>query len=138
MLIPPFVAEVSRYTGAVDDDDRKRLALWRLGVLGPLISARLEHGDRRALFEAAAARTHEMPGGRQVTLSARTVESWFYAYRAGGFEALWPEPRSDRGRSRAITASVADLILRAKREKAPAVGAADRPHARARWRGARG
>jgi transposase InsO family protein len=101
----------------MDDEDRKRVALWRLGVLGPLISARLEHGDRRALFDEAAARTHEMPDGRQVTLSARTVEAWFYAYRTGGFEALWPEPRSDRGQSRAIAGPVTALILRAKREK---------------------
>lgn len=107
----------SRYTGSMDDDDRKRLALWRMGVLGPLISARLEHGDRRALFAEAAARTYEMPDGRSITLSARTVEAWYYAYRTGGWKALWPEPRSDRGQSRAIAAPVAELILRAKRER---------------------
>src|SRR5262249_4456483 len=32
-------------------------------------------------------------------------------------EALYPGTRSDRGRSRAITPSVAELIVRAKREK---------------------
>lgn len=101
----------------MDDGDRKKLALWRLGVLGPLISARLEHGDRRAFFEAAAARMHQMPDGRQVTLSARTIEAWFYAYKAGGFDALWINPRRDRGKSRAIAPALAELILRAKREK---------------------
>ena len=117
LSIPPFMAAAFRYLWGMDDAGRKKLALWRLGVLGPLVSARLEHGDRRALFEEAAARTHQMPDGRYVTLSARTVEAWFYAFRAGGFEALFPVPRSDRGRSRAVRPEVAEVVLRAKREK---------------------
>jgi hypothetical protein len=42
-------------------DDKQAIALWRLGVLGPLMSARLDHGDRRRYFAEAAARTHERP-----------------------------------------------------------------------------
>jgi putative transposase len=52
-----------------------------------------------------------------VELSVRTIESWYYAHRRGGFEALYPDTRSDRGQSRAIAPDVAELILRAKREK---------------------
>jgi hypothetical protein len=84
------------------DDARHRIALWRFGVLGPLVSARLEHGDRRAWFRAAAERVHEHPSGRLVKLSARTLESWYLAYRRGGFSALLPQTRHDAGRSRAI------------------------------------
>jgi transposase InsO family protein len=98
-------------------DDKQAIALWRLGVLGPLMSAQLEHGDRRRYFTEAAARTHERPDGTRVQLSERTIEAWYYAYRHGGFEALFPEDRKDRGRSRAIPAEVAELILRVKRER---------------------
>lgn len=98
-------------------DDKRAIALWRLCVLGPLISARLEYGDRRRYFEKAAARTHQRPDGRHVRLSARTVEAWYYAYAAGGFEALHPRDRGDQGKSRAIGCEVAEQILRAKREK---------------------
>jgi putative transposase len=101
----------------VDDDARQKVALWRLSVLGPLISARLEHGDRRAYFEEAAARLHEHPDGRLVRVSPRTVESWYLAHRRGGFRALFPDERSDRGTSRAIPPEVAEIILKAKREK---------------------
>jgi putative transposase len=111
------VADLARYASLVDDEDRERIALWRLGVLGALVSARLEHGDRRACFGEAAERQHEHPDGRVVRLSARTIESWYYAHRKGGFRALFPERRSDRGASRAIRSDVADLIVRAKREK---------------------
>ena len=57
----------------MDDDAKRAIALFRLGVLGPLVSARLEHGDRTAYFVEAASRRHVMPpDGRIVRLSART------------------------------------------------------------------
>jgi transposase InsO family protein len=101
----------------VDDDRKQRIALWRLGVLGPLISARLEHGDRREYFELAASRIHEHPDGRLVRLSARTVEDWYRLFRRGGFAALHPSDRGDLGRSRVLSSDIADLVLRAKRER---------------------
>ena len=56
---------------------KQRIALWRFGILGPLVSARLEHGDRRAYFELAASRVHEHPDGHVTRLSPRTIEaSW--------------------------------------------------------------
>ncbi len=115
---------------AMKHDDKQAIALWRLGVLGPLTSARLEHGDRRRYFAEAAARTHERPDGTRVQLSARTIEAWYYAYRRGGFEALFPQiartvaraARSGRGR-RARPARQA--------RAATALHPADHPHARA-------
>jgi transposase InsO family protein len=101
----------------MDETDRKKIAMWRLSVLGPLISARLVHGDRRQLFAEAAARVHQRPDGRLLELSARTVEAWYYAYQQGGFEALYPKVRSDRGRSRALAPEVAERIIACKREK---------------------
>jgi putative transposase len=101
----------------MDDKEKRALALWRLGVLGPLVSARLEHGDRQQHFDAIAARVHQRPDGKVVELSPRSIESWYYTYKHGGFEALYPGVRSDRGKSRAIAPELAELILRAKREK---------------------
>jgi putative transposase len=102
----------------MDDKTRRAIALWRIGVLGTLVSARLEHGDRVKLFEEIAARVYEMPpDGKLVQLSPRTIESWYYAHKQGGFEALCPGTRSDCGTSRAIAPEIAELILRAKREK---------------------
>ena len=102
----------------MDDDLRRTIGLFRFGVLGPLVSARLEHGDRTAYFADAAARHHVMPpDGRIVRLSPRTIECWFYLYKQGGFDALMPDARADKGTSRAIRVDIADLIVRAKREK---------------------
>jgi putative transposase len=98
-------------------DNTEDHALWKLSVLGPLVSARLEHGDRVSWFCEIAEREHQRPDGRLVRLSPRTIEAWFYAYRHGGLAALERQTRSDRGETRAMSAEVADLVLRAKREK---------------------
>lgn len=96
-------------------DDRTRWALWRYSILGPLVSARLEHGDRRKLFEEIAARTHMAPDGSAVRLSARTIEGWFYAWRRRGLEALRDASRSDLGRS-FIREELREKLVLLKRE----------------------
>jgi transposase InsO family protein len=101
----------------MDDDERQRLALWRLAVLGPLMSARLKHGDVSAYVRQAAERLHRMPDGLEIRLSESTIETWHYAYQHHGLTALMPKDRSDKGETRAIRPVVADLLLRAKAEK---------------------
>lgn len=101
----------------MDDDERQRIALWRLAVLGPLMSARLEHGDVSAYIRQAAQRLHRRPDGLEIRLSESTIEAWHYAYQGSGFEALMPQERSDKGTTRAIRPDVAQLLLRAKAEK---------------------
>ena len=101
----------------MNDDKRRKMALWRYALLGPLVSARLEHGDRQALLATAAARVYCKPDGCPVEVSARTLEDWYYRYREGGLEALAPHARSDQGRSRVMTPEVVELVLRCKRER---------------------
>ncbi len=98
-----------------DNDRRKGWALWRFSVLGPLISARLEHGDRRALVKEASARFHQAPDGVLRRIPQRTIENWFYAWRKGGLDALEHVDRSDRGRTH-IRGELQDLLLTLKRE----------------------
>lgn len=101
----------------MNEDDRNRIALWRLSVLGPLISAHLEHGDRTDHFRRAVQLTYALPDGRRVRLSARTIEAWFYDWRRKGLDGLRPGPRADSGSSRAIRKELIEWILRAKKEK---------------------
>jgi transposase InsO family protein len=101
----------------MNEDRRHEIALWRFGVLGPLVSAELSHGDLRSLCKEAAQRCYRRPDGRTVRLSWRTIEDWHYCYQKGGFEALKPAPRADTGSSRAIPEELAELILALKQEK---------------------
>jgi putative transposase len=99
----------------MEHDPRMAWALWRYGILGPLVSARLEHGDRRALFLEAASRVHVDPDGCIARISPRTVEAWYYAWKHGGLEALKDEPRSDKGTSK-IPPALQERLLLLKRE----------------------
>lgn len=41
----------------------------------------------------------------------RTLEDWWYAYQQGGFEALKPQPRADRGASKVIDAQTGQWLI---------------------------
>lgn len=101
----------------MDPSKRRAVAIWRMNILGPLVSARLEHGDRRELLEEAASRTYETIDGRRVRFAWRTLEGWYHAYKAGGLDALEPHPRADRGACKAIPDDLARLILDLRREQ---------------------
>jgi transposase InsO family protein len=101
----------------VDEQHKLKVALWRLGLLGPAISARRQHGELQEMFREAAERAYERWDGIEVRVAARTIEEWYYRYQKGGLEALEPRERSDAGETRAIRPELAELILAAKRER---------------------
>lgn len=75
---------------------------------------------RRA--EEIAARTYDIPHSRRTAVSVDTLFDWAPRYRRGGFAALAPQPRRDRGQSRALTPQLAELIERLKRENSHRTG----------------
>lgn len=101
----------------MDPNKRRAVAIWRMNILGPLVSARLEHGDKRELLEEAASRTYVTPGGRRVRFTWRTLEGWYYAYKSRGLAALEPRTRADQGECKAIPADLAQRILDLRREE---------------------
>ncbi len=91
------------------------IALFRLTVLGPLASrSQLQRGELKTLVKSLADVHYTRPDGRIVQMSPRTIERWYYDWLRGGFEALVPNERSDKGRS-AITSDIQQAILEAKR-----------------------
>jgi putative transposase len=91
------------------------LALFRLSVLGPLLSReRFEHGELKRLIGEQAARAYDIPGSSRSQVSAKAIEAWYYAYRREGLDALEPKARADRGRSK-IPPEIQAAILAAKR-----------------------
>lgn len=102
----------------MNDMSPRDIALWRFSILGSLVSARLEYGDRREFFTAASERLYEYPSGaRLVRVSARTIENWYYAFKANGIAGLEPRPRADKNTTTAAAPELAQLIIRAKQAK---------------------
>src|SRR5246127_533436 len=98
------------------DARAEKIALFRYGLIAPLVLEPLPRGELTRRAEEIAARRYDIPGSQRTSISVDTLLDWALRYRNGGFEALAPQLRQDRGKSRTITPQLADLIERLKRE----------------------
>jgi transposase InsO family protein len=98
------------------DTKAEKLALFRYGLVAPLVLEALPRGELTRRAQEIAARHYDIPGSKRIAVSVDTLLDWALRYRTGGFAALAPKPRQDRGQSRALTPQLADLIERLKRE----------------------
>src|SRR5438270_5503217 len=98
------------------DTKSEKLALFRYGLIASLVIERLPRGELTRRAQEIAARTYDIPHSKRTAVSVDTLLDWALRYRTGGFEALAPKPRQDRGQSRAVTPQLASLIERLKRE----------------------
>jgi putative transposase len=105
------------------DAKAEKLALFRYGVIAPLVLEALPRGELTRRAQEIAARHYDIPDSKRISVSVDTLLDWALRYRTNGFEALAPKPRQDRGQSRAITPQLADLIERLKRENPHRTGA---------------
>ena len=64
-----------------------------------------------ALEKVASCSASGVPEGSGQPVAVRTLEDWWYAYQKGGFAALHPKARSDRGCSRKLTPELEQLIV---------------------------
>jgi putative transposase len=94
-----------------DSNHRQAVALFRYGLIADLV--RLEPGAKGlyALIEQKAAGEYTIPGSTRTRVAAETIRDWLKRYRQGGFEALMPKPRADRGHSRGLPPEVVDALL---------------------------
>ena len=104
------------------DAKAEKIALFRYGLIAPLVLEPLPRGELTRRAQEIATRHYEIPGSRRTSVTVDTWLDWALHYRRGGFEALAPKPRQDRGQSRTITPQLADLIERLKRENPPRAG----------------
>ncbi|MEA3273954.1 MAG: DDE-type integrase/transposase/recombinase [Pseudomonadota bacterium] len=97
-----------------DPDRRHEIALFRYGLIADLV--RLESGSKGlyAQIEQKAAGEYAIPGSTRTRVAGETIRDWLKAYRRGGFDALLPKPRADRGQSRSLPPQVADVLLEIK------------------------
>jgi putative transposase len=98
------------------DAKAEKLALFRYGVIAPLILEALPRGELTRRAQEIAARHYDIPDSKRISVSVDTLLDWALRYRTNGLDALAPKPRQDRGQSRALTPQLADLIERLKRE----------------------
>jgi putative transposase len=100
-----------------DEPWRTEVALFRYTLILPLLRHDPHRdGSKKQVRAAIAATSHAIPHSRRHRLSAATLRRWEKAYQRGGFDALKPRPRADRGASRTISTATLDRAEALKRE----------------------
>ena len=95
-------------------DPRLDAAMFRYRVIAPLID--LAGAARMAEVRRLAAKPWVIPGTGRTRIAEGTILHWLRNWRRGGLDALKPGRRSDRGKSRRLTAEAAELLISIRRE----------------------
>jgi transposase InsO family protein len=98
------------------DPKAEKIALFRYGLIAPLVLEPLPRGELTRRAREIAAHPYDIPYSHRAHVSVDTLLDWAQRYRVGGFQALAPKPRCDRGVSRVITPQLTQLIERLRRE----------------------
>jgi len=108
----------------MNDDKTEKTALFRYGLIAPLVLETLPRGELTRRAQEVASRLYDIPHSMRRQVSVDTLLEWTLRYRRNGFPALTPQPRQDRGQTRAVAPETAALIERLKRENPHRTGAA--------------
>ena len=95
---------------------RQTVALFRYGLIAEFVHLPLGSPGLYAKLQAKAQQEYSIPGSTRTRVAAETLRDWLKRYRRSGFDALLPQPRADRGRSRALSADLVDRLLSLKEE----------------------
>ena len=99
-----------------DDDLRQQIALFRYTLIADLAHLPVGTPGTGAMMRAKAEKTYTIPGTTRTRVAAETMRHWINDYRRGGFEALYPKPRTDRGKPRRLPPEVAERLITLKTE----------------------
>jgi transposase InsO family protein len=102
----------------------EKIALFRYGLIAPLVLETLPRGELTRRAQEIAARLYDIPHSTRRQVSVDTLLEWALRYRRNGLAALSPKPRLDRGQQRAVAPETAALIERLKRENPHRTGTA--------------
>jgi putative transposase len=92
----------------------RETGLFRYSLVRELLEPGLSLAERGWRAREMAARVHEGPGGRRVTVSYATLTRWRRAYQEGGFDALVPSPRRAAPRTPEEVLALAEALKREK------------------------
>jgi putative transposase len=90
------------------------MGLFRYSLVQELTEPGLSLAERGWRAREMAARVHEGPGGRRVTVSYSTLTRWRRRYEEGGFDALVPSPRQPAPRTPEEVLALAEALKREK------------------------
>ena len=97
-----------------DDDLRQEIALFRYTVIADLVHLPVGARGIGDKLRDKASQSYTIPGSDRTHVAANTIRGWIKRYRYGGFDALYPKPRTDRGQPRRLPPEVAAQLIELK------------------------
>ena len=106
--------------GAIEAGDMKNeptttpaqaIALERYALIAQIQDRLHQEIPLAAALEQVACCPVTRPDGTQRLYARRTIEDWYYAHQQGGFAALTPKTRSDKGQPRILTPEQSRWVL---------------------------
>jgi transposase InsO family protein len=95
---------------------RTEIALFRYGLIAPVLHRELARGELLAHLRQVAGSRHQIPYSSQTTVSFSTLWRWLVAYRREGFDGLKPRPRRDEGTPRKVPEEVIQRAIQLRQE----------------------
>ncbi len=99
-------------------DLNTEIALFRYGLIAPLIHDPPPSSHQEKRLRQIAAKTYAIPASTRTRVSVTTLRRYLKLYREGGFDALRPRPRADKGKPRAFPPDLVEQAI-ALREEQP-------------------
>ena len=87
------------------------IALERFALVAKIQDLLRQSFPLSVALEQVSASPVTLPDGRQRLFARRTIEDWWYDYQLGGFAALVPKVRTDKGRPRTLSPQQQQWIL---------------------------
>jgi putative transposase len=102
----------------MEEELREKIALFRFGVIAPLVGRHLDRGGRERILRQIISSRWQIPGSSRTAIGRSTVLKWLSRYQRSGedIEALKPQRRRDRGLARSISPESEAALLQLKRE----------------------
>ena len=98
-------------------DFQQTVALFRYGLIADLVHLPPGSKGLQARLNDKARQIYVIPGSQRTRVAAETLRDWLKAYRHGGFNALLPKTRADRGQSRTLPPVITEALLNIKEQR---------------------
>ena len=92
------------------------IAQYKFALIAPVIQGFITEPSNTAYYKRITEKPLTFPDGSVHVLSYKTLEKWVSNYRRGGFDALMPNERSDKGTTRVLPDAAVEEIYRLKNE----------------------
>ena len=92
------------------------IAQYKFALIAPVIQGLITEPSNTAYYKRVTENPLTFPDGSVHVLSYKTLEKWVSNYRRGGFDALMPNERSDKGTTRVLPDTAVEEIYRLKNE----------------------